>query len=119
MKIFTLVSALLIPIVMIVSGGIFWKTPPAPNGFAGYRTRRSQSSEKVWYAAQSIWGKISLFTNIPQLVISAVAMVLCMRSGMSDDGLADVMITLIVVQTIVIFADIAVTENKLRSITGK
>lgn len=118
MKVFILLTSLVIPIIMIISGALIWKNPPAPNGAVGYRTKRSRSSEKVWYIAQSFWGKLSLFTNIPMMIVTALFMVLCIRNGMNNDDLVNVMVTFVIIQTIMIFAEIAITENKLRKITG-
>ena len=45
---------LLIPAVMIVVGAVFLKRPPKRvNGFYGYRTQRSMSSQEAWDFAQS------------------------------------------------------------------
>ena len=52
---------LLIPAVMIVVGVVFLKRPPKRvNGFYGYRTARSMSSQEAWDFAHRACGRLWL-----------------------------------------------------------
>ena len=56
---------LLIPAVMIVIGAVFLKRPPKRvNGFYGYRTARSMSSQEAWDFAHRVCGRLWLGCGI-------------------------------------------------------
>ena len=56
---------LLIPAVMIVIGAVFLKRPPKRvNGFYGYRTARSMSSQEAWDFAHRACGRLWLGCGI-------------------------------------------------------
>jgi uncharacterized membrane protein len=58
MDLFFWIVDLLIPLVIIVLGWVFLRYPPKKiNGFYGYRTRRSMSSQASWDRAHRLCGK--------------------------------------------------------------
>ena len=82
MWIFMLVCCLLIPTVMVVFGLIFKrKAPKDINVVFGYRTERSMKNEDTWQFAHRHIGRTWLFVGIPMLILSLVAMVLCVETG--------------------------------------
>ena len=110
------ISSVTIPVLMMIFGFVSWRFPPEPNGTIGYRTKRSQSSEKAWYFAQQFWGKLSLFSNIPVLILSALGMTWAVRSIDDGDTLSYIMLIMIMVQTLLIFVGIGITESRLKKL---
>ena len=82
MKLYTLLSLLLIPAVMLGSGVSWKKHPPRRiNGLYGYRTRRSSSSQAAWDFAQAYCGAIFLRWGGVMSVVTVAACVLIWRQS--------------------------------------
>ena len=76
-RIFILLTALLIPATMIVFGVIFIRRPPRNiNMIYGYRTARSAKSRETWEFAHRYHGRLLLWMGIallpPSLAVTAL-----------------------------------------------
>lgn len=82
MKLYTLLSLLLIPAAMLGIGVSWKKHPPRRiNGLYGYRTRRSSSSQAAWDFAQAYCGAIFLRWGGVMSVVTVAACVLIWRQS--------------------------------------
>jgi uncharacterized membrane protein len=63
------------------------KAPNSINPVYGYRSRRSMKSKEAWKFAHLLCAKIWLFTGIPLLIITIVAMLLVLNKPESTIGL--------------------------------
>lgn len=52
MELRDLFEYVIIPLAMILMGGFMYSNISGMNGFVGYRTRRSMSSQEMWDYAQ-------------------------------------------------------------------
>lgn len=74
--IFALLTALLIPFIMIFFGIFFKKTAPKKmNYIFGYRTSRSMKNEETWKFAHCYLGKIWFRLGMAALVVSTTVMI--------------------------------------------
>lgn len=108
-----LVSALPLPILMLIIGFISWKNPPAP-GAVGYKTKRSKSSVEAWYFAQVTWGKLMVFYNIPLLLATAASILAALLLKFSENDMYIVTMILPAIQIVVIFWVLFKTELRLK-----
>lgn len=82
MKLYTLLSLLLIPAAMLGIGVSWKKHPPRRiNGLYGYRTRRSSSSQAAWDFAQAYCGAIFLRWGRAMSVVTGIACALIWRQS--------------------------------------
>ncbi|MDE6520249.1 MAG: SdpI family protein [Ruminococcus sp.] len=110
---FMLVCDLLVPIIMITTGGIMWKHYPKDiNGLIGYRTERSRKNMDTWKFAHEYCGKLWLKTGIIILIISALAHIPFIHS--SENTISIMSIILCMTQCAVIISTIFPTENALK-----
>ncbi len=103
-------SSALLPIILIIVGAFLWKFPPAYDSLWGYKTNRSGSSEEAWYAAQELFGKISVLSNLPSLILSVVIESLSLPLRLDEDTAAWILVGIGIVQTLIVLADIAAVE---------
>lgn len=108
-----LICAAPVPIIMIIIGVWLWKRPHAP-GNIGYKSKRSYSSVQAWYFAQMAWGKLSVFSNIPSFIGTVIACVVGIILNLSERNGLILYLAVTAVQCVVIFADIFITEYKLK-----
>lgn len=108
-----LICAAPVPLVMLIIGIVMWKNPPSP-GSIGYKTTRAYSSDEAWYFAQTTWGRLSFVHNIFSLVGTLAACIAGILLNLSEEHGLILYIGVTVVQLVVIFADIYITENRLR-----
>jgi len=113
MNVMFLVVAIPVPLIMIIVGALIWKNPPEP-GLVGYKTKYSYSSEKAWYFAQVTWGKLAVIHNIASLIGTIAAETAGVIMKLDEDKGLILYIGVTAAQCIVIFADIFLTERKLR-----
>lgn len=107
-----LICAAPVPLLMLIIGIVMWKNPPSP-GSIGYKTRRAYSSDEAWYFAQTTWGRLSFVHNIFSLVGTLAACIAGILLNLSEQHGLILYIGVTVVQCIVIFADIFITEHRL------
>lgn len=91
---FMLVCCLLIPVSMLVIGGL-WRTRPPErvNGVYGYRTARSMKNRETWVFAHAYCGGLWRKMGWVLLVISAVALLPVWGKGPETIGAAGIGIT--------------------------
>ncbi|MDE7363692.1 MAG: SdpI family protein [Ruminococcus sp.] len=110
---FMLVCDLLVPLIMIITGGIMWKHYPKDiNGLIGYRTKRSRKNMDTWKFAHEYFGKLWLKTGIILLIVSALAHIPFIHS--SENTISVMSIILCMIQCAVIVSTIFPTENALK-----
>ena len=86
--IFMLLMALLIPLLMLGLGLLFYFRPPRKiQSFYGYRTRRSMASPAAWVFAHQYFGRLWAILGAVTLPLSAVAMFLVLGKDMDTVGL--------------------------------
>ena len=108
-----LLAAIPVPLTMMIVGAVLWKNPPEM-GKNGYKSKYSFSSTEAWYFAQVTWGKLSVIHNILSLIgtIAAETVGIIMKLDETTGLILYVAVT--TAQCAVIFADIFITERKLR-----
>ncbi len=67
-------STFLIPVILIVCGGLIARGhyPKHPNNLCGYRTPRSMRNDEAWDFAQKRWGRLSWWFGWALLGVSAI-----------------------------------------------
>lgn len=113
MNVMYLVVAIPVPLVMIIVGALLWKNPPEP-GQIGYKSKYAHSSNKAWFFAQVTWGKLSVIHNIASLIGTIAAETAGILMKLDEDKGLILYVAVTTVQCVVIFADIFLTERKLR-----
>jgi uncharacterized membrane protein len=109
MFIFLLVMVMLTPLVMILFGALWRKTPPKEiNDVYGYRTTRSMKNKDTWDYAHKYFGKLWFLSGWFLFVFSMVFMFI-MKSNYENAS-----IYIIGFQIIIIFITILPTEFALR-----
>ena len=110
----SLVSALLLPVLMIPIGARFMKRPPkAINRTFGYRTRRSMQSAEAWTFAHRYYGRRVLIIGAVLLPLSLLAM-LAVRDR-SENVCSIVLGILMLLQVLAILLPIPCTERELKN----
>lgn len=111
--IFMTVSDLLIPIVMIVFGARFRKSPPKSiNTAFGYRTTRSMKNQQTWTFAHRHFGTVWLTVGACLIPISTIYMLLLLdkpESRISAFGLI-----LCGIQVVILLVSLLPTELALK-----
>ena len=84
---FMLACALITPVIMVITGGVFIKHPPKKiNDLCGYHTRRSTQSPEAWKFANEYLGRLWLVAGLIMLLLSIAVMLLFF--GSDDDTIA-------------------------------
>lgn len=87
--IFTLVTSLLIPVIMMGFGAVFLKRPPKGiNHVYGYRTAMSMKNEDTWEFAHKYCGKLWYRCGWGMLLISIAVMILLLGRSEEAVGIA-------------------------------
>ncbi len=111
--IFMLTMALLIPVTMIVLGGIYAKRAPKKiNPYSGYRTAMSMKNQDTWNFAHHYFGKAWRFVGwlLPAPSIAAMLSVL----GKDEGAVGNFGLVLILIQVVLLILPIPITEAALR-----
>lgn len=110
---FTLVSALLIPVCMLYFGRRFQKKPPRTiNSGYGYRSARSMRSQAAWDFAQVYSGRFWTRAGRPTLAVSLMWMLLLLGRDIGAVGASAVV--LMGIQLVPLLAVIPATELALK-----
>ncbi len=110
---FMLVSDLLIPVIMVIAGGIMRKhCPNEINFFIGYRTARSMKNQDTWEFAHRHCGRLWWKTGWIMLIPSVLIHLPFYRSSESTIGVIGCI--LMTIQLIVLIASIFPTEIALK-----
>ncbi|MGN1111248.1 MAG: hypothetical protein ACI4QY_06300 [Oscillospiraceae bacterium] len=108
-----LITAIPVPIIMLIVGITIWKNPPSP-GSVGYKSKYARSSPEAWFFAQITWGKLSVFHNIPTLIGTIIAEVTGILLRLDENQGLMLYIVVTTAQVVVIFTDIFITEHRLK-----
>lgn len=84
---FMLCMNLLLPLMMIGFGGLFFKHPPKEiNGAYGYRTSRSMQNQEMWDFAQTYFGKLWFRWGLLLLPVTVLPMLFVLGKDMHTVG---------------------------------
>ncbi len=84
---FTLATDLLIPLLMIGFGRMFWKKAPREiNSTFGYRTTMSMKNQDTWQFAHRYCGRLWYWLGLVMLPLTAVPMLLVFDEGIGTVG---------------------------------
>lgn len=110
---FTLVTALLIPVCMLFLGRRFQKSPPKTiNSGFGYRSARSMRSQAAWDFAQVYSGRFWFRAGWPTLAVSLAWMLLLLGRDIGAVGASAAVLTGL--QLLPLLAVIPATERALK-----
>lgn len=110
---FMFVCDLLIPLILMIAGRMMWKhCPKKINDIYGYRTRRSKRNMETWKFAHDYCGRLWWKWGSILLIISAVVHFPFVHSDEDTIGILGAI--LCVVQLLILFATIFMTESALK-----
>ena len=110
---FMFVCDLLIPLILMIAGRMMWKhCPKKINDIYGYRTRRSKRNMETWKFAHDYCGRLWWKLGWILLIISSVAHFPFIHSDEDTIGILGAI--LCVVQLLILFATIFMTESALK-----
>lgn len=110
--IFMTVCNLLIPLTMIIFGGMLAKNPPQMNSFFGYRTAMSYKSRATWNYAHKHFGRAWKKWGLWMLVGTVPLMLFCHGKNEGQIGLYGGFVCLI--ECLVMIIPVILTERELK-----
>ena len=111
--IFMLLCLMLVPFVMIGFGGLFSKSAPKTiNATFGYRTKRSMKNRDTWDYAHKVCGRVWRRWGVVLLIVSVLAMLLCLGKDTATVGYWSVLI--MAAQILVLLLSILPVERALK-----
>lgn len=105
-----------LPIIYLFVAISMWRSPPKMSENFGYRTRRSQSSEEAWNAAQVLYGKYSAIAFAITLAATITAAVTIIFINPDEDTSFVLFLVIIMAQVGVLISVIAAVEHKLKTL---
>lgn len=110
---FMLVSDLLIPVLMIISGRMMWKHPPKKiNGIIGYRTARYMKNTATWKFANDYCGR--LWWKTGWILLLPSVFILLPFYNHSEDMIGTAGGILCMIQCVILIIPIFFTERRLK-----
>ncbi len=104
---------LLIPIIMVIAGGLLFIFPPKKiNNFIGYRTSRSMKNIESWIFAQKYSGLIMLIVGTIMLIITIIIQTPYYKAD--DNTITTLGMVIIFIQLIVLIGSTIPTEIILK-----
>ena len=86
-RIFMLIVVLLIPLIMLLFGWLFFRrTPKKINYVFGYRTKRSMRNKETWKFANQYFGKVWYLCGLLSAPLSVIAMAIVFEKGNGYNG---------------------------------
>lgn len=111
--IFAVIMCLLSPLIMIVFGRMFLKSPPKEiNYLFGYRTTMSTKNEDTWEFAHKYCGKIWYYLGLILLPLSVLPLIFVI--GKSNDTVGTVTYIICMVNICLLVSSIIPTEIALK-----
>ena len=108
-----LLTALLLPVLMIVFGRIFSKSDPGEiNSLFGYRAAMSMKNRDTWEFAHNHFGRLWFRLGLFLLPLSLLVMV--PLSGKSTDFIGTVGCVIVCLQAVIMLLPILSTERALK-----
>lgn len=112
-RIFMLIVVLLIPLIMLLFGWLFFRrTPKKINYVFGYRTKRSMRNKETWKFANQYFGKVWYLCGLLSAPLSVIAMAIVFEKGTETMSTVGFIITMI--QTIPFVGAMISTEIALK-----
>ena len=112
-RIFMLIVVLLIPLIMLLFGWLFFRrTPKKINYVFGYRTKRSMRNEETWKFANQYFGKVWYLCGLLSAPLSVIAMAIVFEKG--TDTMSTVGFIITMIQTIPFVGAMISTEIALK-----
>ena len=112
-RIFMLIVVLLIPLIMLLFGWLFFRrTPKKINYVFGYRTKRSMRNKETWKFANQYLGKVWYLCGLLSAPLSVIAMTIVFEKGTETMSTVGFIITMI--QTIPFVGAMISTEISLK-----
>ena len=112
---FLLVSALLIPVMMIFFGKYMGKKAPDKiNMVFGYRTARSMKNEATWKFAHNHFGRLWFINGLWLCAVTVLAMVCLFFFRNNEDLVGNCTVGVMFVQMVVMIIPIFFTERALK-----
>ena len=112
-RIFMLIVVLLIPLIMLLFGWLFFRrTPKEINYVFGYRTKRSMRNKETWKFANQYFGKVWYLCGLLSAPLSVIAMAIVFEKGTETMSTVGFIITMI--QTIPFVGAMISTEIALK-----
>ena len=103
--VFMLFCNLIIPLLMIIAGGLMWKRCPKEiNRIIGYRTKRSMKNIDTWKFAHAVCGTLLLIMGLIIVVPSGVVMIPFFNGTYETIGIASLIVVIVQIITLVISA---------------
>jgi len=111
--IYMLAMTLLTPIIMLVMGWVFIKSPPKNiNSLYGYRTELSMKNQDTWDYAHKYCGRLWVRLGLVLLPLSLAAMLPFRGADTETVGIAGVII--LIPQLLIMFISIPITQSALK-----
>ena len=105
---------IILPCLMIAFGHIFLTRPPKNiNGVYGYRTKMSMLNQDTWDFAHEYLGK--LWKQCGMLLIIPSAFIVFLASNDTNRPAEIVGLVILIVQIVILFITIGISENALRN----
>lgn len=105
--------ALMLPLVLLIVGLIFYKFPPKDiNYLSGYRTTRSMKNIKTWNEANKYSAKLMIKFSLITLIITVLSLIL---AGKSYNKLTFAIIVSTTLSIIFLILVIILTEKHLKN----
>lgn len=113
LQITAIAGALVVPVLMALSGLLVWKFPAKNINVAyGYRTKRSMKNMDTWMFAQEYTGRLWVKLGCGLLALTLVVC-FCVR-GYSDDNVATTCVIMVGAQIAVMVLLTFITEHALK-----
>lgn len=111
--VFMLICNLIIPLIMVIAGGLMWKRCPKEiNRIIGYRTKRSMKNDDTWKFAHSFCGKLWWIMGLIIVVPSGAVMIPFFNGTYETIGIASLVV--VIVQLIALIVSFIPTEMALK-----
>ena len=107
------------PMIFIFVGVFQWRFPPQEIGAIGYRTTMAEKNQLTWDMAQTTFGKYSLIMGIASILVAVATGVPMMLLRPDENTATAIVILACVVQSILVFTAIFLTEKKLNKYFNK
>lgn len=107
-----LLLVMIIPCAMLIFGAYYTKKNTDKINYLGYKTTQSMKSDDTWHFAHRYCGKLWLKLGKIVLAISAVVMLISLRSNM--EMVSYIGEVLVVLQTVTLLVSMIPVERALR-----
>lgn len=110
MNVLMLMLDLLIPLIIFITAALIKRFPPRFGSGIGYRTSLSERNELTWNTAQWLFVRYAVIFMIPAAVIGAAGGIIGIVMNFDEDTAGLTLVWINLVQTVLLFAAIILTE---------